>query len=89
MSADLRKLSNVVDKNIVKKTVYDKLVIKTNDIDTKIPSKSELVTEKQHNSDKQSLETKIKDVDKKVPNTSGLLKKTDYNTEITEIPSSI
>ena len=31
---DIRKLSNVVDKDVVKKTVYDKLVRKVNAIDT-------------------------------------------------------
>ena len=32
---DLSKLSNVVDDEVVKKTVYDKLVAKVNDIDTR------------------------------------------------------
>ena len=32
---DLSKLSNVVDDEVVKKTVYDKLVAKLNDIDTR------------------------------------------------------
>ena len=31
---DLSKLSNVVKNEVVKKTVYDKLVIKVNKIDT-------------------------------------------------------
>ena len=44
--ADLSKLSNVVD-NVVKKTVYDKLVIKVNAIDTKMPSTSGLVRKEQ------------------------------------------
>ena len=35
-SADLSQLSNVVDSDVVKKTVYDKLVNKVNVIDTKI-----------------------------------------------------
>ena len=35
-SADLSQLSNVVDSDVVKKTVYDKLVNKFNVIDTKI-----------------------------------------------------
>ena len=37
------RLVNVVDNNIVKKTVYDKLVTTINAIDTKIPSTSGLV----------------------------------------------
>ena len=34
VSADLSKLSNVVNNGVVKKTEYDKLVIKVNNIDT-------------------------------------------------------
>ena len=45
--ADLSKLSNVVDNVVVKKTVYDKLVIKVNAIDTKMPSTSGLVRKEQ------------------------------------------
>ena len=41
-------MSNIVDNNVVKKTVYDKLVTKINAIDTKIPSTSGLVFKTQH-----------------------------------------
>ena len=34
LPTDLNKLSNVVKNDVVKKTVYDKLVAKVNDIDT-------------------------------------------------------
>lgn len=34
--ADLYKLNNAVDNNVVKKTIYDKLVIKADTVDTKI-----------------------------------------------------
>ena len=34
VSVDLSKLSNVVKNDLVKKTVYDKLVANVNDIDT-------------------------------------------------------
>ena len=61
--AELSKLSNVVDSDIVKKTVYDKLFTKVNIIDTKIPSTGGLVTKAQFNSDKQDLENKIEDID--------------------------
>ena len=43
-SANLRKLGNVADNDVVKKTVYDKLVIKVNTIHNKISSTSGLVT---------------------------------------------
>ena len=41
-------MSNIVDNNVVKKTVYDKLVTKISAIDTKIPSTSGLVFKTQH-----------------------------------------
>ena len=34
MAVDLRKLSDVVENDVVKKTVYDKLVANVNNIDT-------------------------------------------------------
>ena len=74
---DLSKLSNVVKNDVVKKTVYDKLVAKVNNIDT-----SYFVLKTNFNSKFTGLENKI-------PNTSGLVKKTDYNTKITEIENKI
>ena len=53
---DLSKLSNVV-KNDVKKTVYDKLVAKVNNIDT-----SDFLLKTKYNTDKTKLENKIPDV---------------------------
>ena len=53
----------------------DKLVIKVNAINTKIPNSSALVT-KTHDLDKQGLKKKLEDVDKKISNNSGLFKKT-------------
>ena len=59
---DLSKLSNVVKNELVKKTVYDKLVAKVNNIDT-----SGFVLKTKYDADKTELE-------KKIPNTSSLLK---------------
>ena len=91
LPADLSKLSNVMENDFIKKTVYNKLNIKFSSIDAEIPSTKELVTKTQYDSDKQSLEKNIDYVDKKIPNTSELIKTTDYNTIITntenEIPS--
>ena len=70
---DLSKLSYVV-----KKSVYDKLVAKVNNIDT-----SDFVLKTKYQTGKTELE-------KKIPDTSGLVrKKTDYNTKITEIEGKI
>ena len=84
--ADLSKVSNAVDNDVVKKTVYDKLVMSMLLI---LRYHRLLVTKTQYDSDKQSLEKKIEDVDKKITYTTGLFKKTDYNTEITEIENKI
>ena len=72
----------MLDKDVVKKTVYNQLASKANAIDTKIPSTSELITKTQYDSGKQDLEKRIEDVDKEVPNTNGLVRNTDYNTKI-------
>ena len=70
---DLSKLSNVVKSDVVKKTVYDKLVTKVNNIDAR-----DYVLKTKHSTDKTELENEI-------PDTSNLVKKTDCNTKITEI----
>ena len=74
---DLSKLSNAVKTDVVKKTVYDKLVAKVNNIDT-----SDFVL-------KANFNTKLTGLENKIPNTGGLLKKTDYNGKITEIENKI
>ena len=73
---DLSKLSDIV-KNNVRKTVYDKLVAKVNNIET-----SDFVLKTKYNTDKTELE-------KKIPDTSFLVKKTNYNTKITELENKI
>ena len=60
---DLSKLSDVVKNDVVKKTVYNKLVAKVNNIDT-----SDFVLKAKYNTDKTELENKI-------PDTFGLVKK--------------
>ena len=74
---DLSKLSDVVKNDVVKKTVYDKLVAKVNSIDT-----SAFVLKTKYDSDKSEIENKI-------PNISGLVEKADYNTKITETENKI
>ena len=73
----LSKLSNVVKNDVVKKTVFDKLVSKVNAIDI-----SEFTLKTKYHTDKSELENTI-------PDTSGLVKKTDYNTKITDIEGKI
>ena len=54
---DLSKLSNVVKNDVVKKTVYDKLVAKVNNIDT-----CDFASKTSYNADKTELEKKIHNV---------------------------
>ena len=74
---DLSKLSNVVKNDVVKKTDYNKLVTKVDNIDT-----SGFVLKTKYDTDKSELENKI-------PDTSSLVKKSDYITKITEIEGKI
>ena len=62
--ADLSKLSNVVKKDIVKKTAYDKLVAKVNNIDA-----SDFVL-------KTNYSNKITELENKMPDISNLATKT-------------
>ena len=88
---DLSKLSNVV-KNDVKKTVYDKLVAKVDDIDT-----NDFVL-KTNNTDKTELENKIPvtdfvkkskltELENKIPDISNLATKTALTTVENKIPN--
>ena len=63
VTVDLSKLSDVVKNNVFKKTVYEKLVVKVNSIDT-----SAFVLKIKYDTDKTKLE-------KKIPYNSGLVKK--------------
>ena len=60
---DLSKLSDVVKNDVVKKTVYDKLVAKVNNIDT-----SDFLLKTKYQTNKTELENKI-------PDLSNLIKK--------------
>ena len=75
--ADLSKLSNVVNNEVVKNTVYNKLVPKVDNIDT-----SDFVLKNKYATDKLELENKI-------PNINGLIKKSDYHAKITELENKI
>ena len=74
---DLSKLSNVAKNDVVKNTVYDKLVAKVNKFDT-----SGLVK-------KTDCNTKIAEIEDKIPDSSSFVKKTNYNTKITVIEGKI
>ena len=67
------KLSDVVKNDVVKKTVYDKLVAKVNNIDT-----SDFVLKTKYQTDKTELE-------KKIPNVTDFVKK----VKLTELENKI
>ena len=73
----MSKLSDAVKNDVVKKTVYNELVAKVDDIDAR-----DFVLKTKYNTGKTELENKI-------PDTSGLVKKTNYNTQITELENKI
>ena len=66
---DLAKLSHVVKNDVVKKTAYDKLVEKVNNIDT-----TGFVLKTTSDTDKSDLEKKTNDADKKILDTNNLAK---------------
>ena len=66
----MAKLSNVVTNDVVKKTEYNKLVAKVDNIDT-----TGFVLKSKYDTDKLDLEKNISDVEKKIPNTSPFVKK--------------
>ena len=74
---DLSKLCDVVKNDVAKKTAFDKLVAKVNNIDT-----VGFVLKTKYDTDKSESE-------KKIPDTSALVKKLDYNAKITEIENKI
>ena len=69
----MSKLSDVVKNDVVKKTVYDKLVAKVDNIDT-----SDFVLKTTYNTDKTELE-------KKIPDVTNFVKK----TKLTELENKI
>ena len=79
---DLRKLSDVVKNDVVKKTTYDKLVAKVNTIPLNNIDTSRFALKTKYDTDKSELENIISD-------TSGLVKKTDYDAKISELKNKL
>ena len=65
ITADLKKLNDVVDKDFVKKTEYNKLNSKVNKLKDYNVSASTLAQINQSNAEKQNLERQITDIDNK------------------------
>ena len=92
--ADLSKLSDAVENDMVEKSVYDKLAPKVNNVDT-----SDFVLKTEHQTDKTELENKISNVtdfvnkttftelENKIPDVSGLATKTALTALENKIPT--
>ena len=87
----MSKLSNIVKNDVVKKTLYDKLVAKVNNIDT-----SDFVLKTKYQTDKTELENKIlhfikeaklTELENKISDISNLATKTVLTTVENKIPS--
>ena len=62
---DQKKLSDVVDNEVVKNTKFNTLKTKVNTLENKIFYAATLIHINQYNTDKENIEKKIEDVDKK------------------------
>ena len=84
----MKKLSDVVDYDIVKNTKLNTLKRKVNRLEKKISDATTLIHINQYNTDKQNLE-KNGDVDKKILDRSGLVTTTVLTTKISEVENKI
>ena len=67
---DLAKLSNVVKNDVIKKTEYNKLVTKIDNIDT-----TNFASRTNYEKDGTDFEDQIDKIDKKIPDVTNLVKK--------------
>ena len=67
---DLAKLSNVVNNDVIKKTEYNKLVTKVDNIDN-----TNTFSRSKYENDGSYFEDKIDKIDKKIPDVTNLVKK--------------
>ena len=82
--ADLKKLSNLVDNEVVKNTKFNTLKTEANNLRNKIFDAATLFHINQYNKDKQN-----GDGDKKMPDTSGLVTTTVLNAKFSEVQNKI
>ena len=80
----MAKVSNVVKNDVIKKTEYNSLKTKVDNIDT-----TNFVLKAKYEKDGSDFEDKISKIDKKIPDVSGLVKKRDFNAKVTKIEGKI
>ena len=88
VTIDFKKLSDVVDNEVVKNRKFNTLKMKVNNLENKISDTINLIYINQYNTGKKNLEEKIGDVDKKTADISGLIT-TVLNTKIGEVENKM
>ena len=79
---DLNKLSDLVDEEVIKKTVYNAQNTKVINLENKIPDASTSIQTNQYSTNKQNLEKKNEIVENKSPDISVLVTTAVFNTKI-------
>ena len=87
--SNLKKISDVVDKDVFNSTKSKTLKTKAKNLERKILDVATVIHINQYNTDKQNLKEKIGDVDEKVIDASGFVTKTILNTKINEAENKI
>ena len=82
---DLKIFFNVVNKEVLRKTKYNKLNSKVDDLEDRNPKASILTQINPCNADNQNLERTIENVDKTITDTSKLITNTAPNTKIRKV----
>ena len=86
---DLKKLSDLIDDEVVKNTKFNTLKTKVKNLEKKIPDATTLIHINQYNTDKQNLEKKIRVFDAKVSDMRSSVTTTVLNTKIIEVENKI
>ena len=88
LPVDLKKISDVVDNEVIQNTKFNALKVKVNNLERKIPDTTTLIHINQYNIDKKIF-LKNSEVESKVPNTSNLVTTTALNTKIRKVVNEI
>ena len=82
---NLKKIGDIVIKEVVKNAKFSTLKTKVNELDKKIPDTTTLIRINQYNTDKQNLQKKIRDVEKKSTRRCVSVTTTVLNTKVSEV----
>ena len=85
----MKKSSDGVDDEVVKKTKFNTLKTKLKNLEKKKPDATTLIHINQCNTDKQNLENEFEVLIKKIPDATGLVSTTVLNTKISEVENKI